>query len=86
MFKGGLPLREAQIVQEALDVVRVRYAPAPGFASAHKRVLVERIRARLGEMRVVLEETGEIPRTRNGKFRAVVCQLSLADRERVRAG
>jgi phenylacetate-CoA ligase len=86
VFKSGLPLREAQIVQETLGVVRVRYVPAPEFTSAHGGVLVERLQSRLGPMRVVLEEVREIPRTRNGKFRAVICQLSAAERERVHAG
>jgi phenylacetate-coenzyme A ligase PaaK-like adenylate-forming protein len=83
VFKGGIPLREAQIVQEALEVVRVRYVPAPGFGSAHGRVLVERLQARLGPIKVVLEEVQHIPRTRNGKFRAVVCELSATEREQV---
>src|SRR5205807_6939392 len=30
----GIPVREAQLVQETLDRVRVRYVPAAGFTSA----------------------------------------------------
>jgi len=85
VFKGGLPLREAQIVQEALEMVRVRYVPALGFGSAHESVLVERLQSRLGPIRVVFEEVQAIPRTRNGKFRAVICELSAVERQRVRA-
>jgi phenylacetate-CoA ligase len=79
-FKGGLPIVEAQIIQEALDRVRVRYVPGPGFDGAAGRSLVERLRSRLGPVHVVLEATPEVPRERNGKFRAVICNLPRAER------
>lgn len=84
VFKSQLPVLEAQIVQEALDRVRVRYVPATRFASTDGAALVERIRARLGDVRVVLEPVSSIPRTGNGKFRAVVCNLNSDDLVRVR--
>jgi phenylacetate-CoA ligase len=75
VFKGDLPLREAQIVQEEVDRVRVRYVPAPGFSEASARSLVERLRDRMGPVAVLLEEVEHIPRGPNGKFRAVVSLL-----------
>src|SRR5207237_7768313 len=83
VFKGGLPLREAQIVQESLDTVRIRYVPVGAFTSAHGRSLIERLQARMGSVRVILEEVELIPRTRNGKFRAVICNLPSDEREPV---
>lgn len=85
VFKAGAALREAQIVQEALDRVRVRYVPGEGFAASDADVLVERLRDRLGDVEVVLEAVPAIPRTANGKFRAVVCRLGDAERRRVGA-
>ena len=38
--------------------------------------MVERVRERMGDVEVILEEMGEIPRESNGKFRSVVCLLS----------
>ncbi len=84
VFKSRLPIHEAQITQEALDRVRVRYVPAGGFSSADGQSLIDRIRERMGPVNVVLEEVVEIPRTSNSKFRAVVCQLSAEERRRVR--
>jgi phenylacetate-coenzyme A ligase PaaK-like adenylate-forming protein len=81
VFKGGLPLREAQIVQESLDRVKVRYVPLPEFTTAHGRSLIERLQARMGSVRVTLEEVELIPRTRNGKFRAVICNLPPDERQ-----
>lgn len=75
VFKGGLPVREAQIIQETLDTVRVRYVAASNFTSADGRQITQRVQARMGAVRVLLEEVDEIPRTSRGKFRAVVCAL-----------
>jgi len=81
IFKANLPLREAQVVQETLDRIRVRYVPAPGFTPGAGHAIVEGIRARMGTVDVILEEVAEIPRTANGKFRAVMCSLTPAEKE-----
>jgi phenylacetate-CoA ligase len=76
VFKAGLPIQEAQIIQEALDRIRVRYVPDAAFGPDAARSLVERLQARMGaSMRIELESSAQIPRTANGKFRAVICQL-----------
>ncbi len=77
---AGLPVREAQIIQEALDLVRVRFVPAPGFAGTHARTIAQRLQARLEMVQVQLEEVPAIPRAPNGKFRAVVCTLPADER------
>jgi phenylacetate-CoA ligase len=72
----GLALSEAQIVQESLEIVKVRYVAAPDFSSRHAATLIERLHERLGRVQVVLERVDRIPRGPNGKFRPVVCMLS----------
>lgn len=67
--------REAQIIQESLDVLRVRYVPAPDITDHTERDIAELLRARLGKMQIIFERRQEIPRTANGKFRAVICRL-----------
>ena len=79
----GLPVRQGQIIQEALDRIRVRYVPAEGFSVASGHLIVQRLQERVGDVHVVLEEVSDIPRGANGKFRAVVCALPGADRARV---
>jgi phenylacetate-CoA ligase len=80
-FKAHLFIREAQIVQEALDCVRVRYVPAPGFTPEAGRSIIKRLQARIGPVEVILEQVDEVPRTTNGKFRAVICNLSEEERK-----
>jgi phenylacetate-CoA ligase len=79
----GLSVHEAQIVQEALDVVRIRLVPGAGFGDADGGVITGRLRDRMGDVRVILEQVEAIPRGPNGKFQAVVCQLPAAQRNGV---
>ncbi len=75
VFKSRLPIREAQIIQESLGRVRVRYVPDTDFTKADADTIVEQLQARLGRVEVAVEPARSIPRGPNGKFRAVVCQL-----------
>jgi phenylacetate-CoA ligase len=81
VFKGRLPIREAQIIQEALDLVRVRFIPAPGYSAAGGQSVIDRLRERLGPIEVILEQVDYIPRTSNGKFRAVICNLPKGNQQ-----
>lgn len=75
VFKGGIPIREAQIIQESRRMIKVKYVPAADFQVSALRELAGRIRDRLGNIDVVFDEVQLIPRTARGKFRAVVCNV-----------
>jgi len=79
----GIPIRQAQFVQEALDRVRIRYAPTPAFTTEAGESMATRLRARMGDIEVVLEQVSELPRTNNGKIQTVICNLSPADQRAV---
>ena len=72
----GLPVEEAQIIQEDLGCVRIRYTAAPGFSHATVQTLASRVRERLGDVRVEFERVDRVPREANGKFRAVVSRVA----------
>ena len=80
VFKGKFLLQEAQIIQESLTSVRLRYVPAPGCTEQQVRAMVGQIRARMGDVRVQTECVPAIPRGSNNKFRAVVCNLPSEQR------
>jgi phenylacetate-CoA ligase len=82
VFKARLAIREAQVIQEHLDLVRVRYIPAEGFSQADARSIITALRARMGTVQVILEEVGTIPRA-GGKFRAVVSKVDRSELQRV---
>jgi phenylacetate-CoA ligase len=76
VFKAGLHIKEAQIVQQSLGRVIVRLVPATGYTEADERLVTAQLKDRLGDIAVDFETLDLIPREPNGKFRAVVCRLS----------
>lgn len=79
IFKANLPVREAQIVQETLSRIVVRYVPAQGFTAESAMSITERLQERMGQVEVLLQEVSEVPRTANGKFRAVICNVPRSE-------
>ncbi|MBV6495246.1 MAG: phenylacetate--CoA ligase family protein [Acidobacteria bacterium ACB1] len=75
VFKGGLPIKEAQIVQNSVSTITVNYVPADDFHDAALVELTTRIRERLGRVDVDFKRMTSIPRTSRGKFRAVICNV-----------
>jgi phenylacetate-CoA ligase len=76
VFKDDLPVREAQIIQEQLNQLRVRIVPAVGFEDRHARQIKERLQQRMGAgVRVAVDTVERINRDAAGKFRAVVSRL-----------
>lgn len=76
VFKGDLPIAGAQIIQEELDRFRVLVVPGPGYGPATAAAIVARLRDRVGEVRVQVEEVADLPRTANGKFQAVISRVT----------
>jgi phenylacetate-CoA ligase len=69
-------VREGQIIQESIDRIRVKVVPAPGYGPADEHDIVRRIQQRLTtDMQVVVDVVESIPRTKAGKFQAVVSLL-----------
>jgi phenylacetate-coenzyme A ligase PaaK-like adenylate-forming protein len=77
----GLPVCEAQIIQETLDRVQIRCVPTRAFTSETERSIIDRLQARMGMVEVTIEQVDEVPRSANGKFRAVICNLPPELRE-----
>ncbi|QSX77682.1 phenylacetate--CoA ligase family protein [Agrilutibacter solisilvae] len=73
-------LVEGQIIQEALDRIRVKVVGTPAFGTADALEIEKRIRQRLGDVTVVVEKVEAIPRSANGKFKAVVSLIQAARR------
>jgi phenylacetate-CoA ligase len=76
VFKADLAVREAQIVQERIDLLRVRVVPAPGWCDRDRGVIVDRLQDRVGRrMDVLVEEVSALERTPAGKLLGVVSRL-----------
>jgi phenylacetate-CoA ligase len=71
-----LPVREAQVVQESTEVIRVRVVPEEGFDDSVAMTITDRLRERLGEVRVEVERVPAIERGPSGKFQAVINRVA----------
>ena len=76
IFVNQPNVREGQIIQEALNRIRVKIVPTPQFNEADVSDIIARVQQRLSaEVQVIVEQVAEIPRTKSGKFKAVVSLL-----------
>lgn len=76
IFTEMAGVREAQVIQEARDLLRIRVVPSPAYGPDTATEIVRRVQVRLtAEMRVEVEPVESIPRTAAGKFQAVVSRV-----------
>jgi len=73
LFVDQPHVREGQVIQETLNRIRVKIAPTPDFDEDDIAEIIRRVRQRLGQQtEVIVEQVDEIPRTKSGKFQAVL--------------
>ncbi|MFH1741062.1 MAG: hypothetical protein ABIH23_18835 [bacterium] len=76
VFTDQPNVREGQIVQEAVDRIKVNVVGSGTFNIDDERDIIRRVRQRLGaDVHVVVELVQSIPRTKAGKFKAVVSNV-----------
>jgi phenylacetate-CoA ligase len=76
VWKGIQHVGAAQIVQEADLTVRLRVVPEAGFSGHDRAQILAQARSRLGsDLPLIIEEVDRLPRTRAGKFHAVVSHV-----------
>ena len=77
-------VQEGQIIQEKLDLIRVKVVPKHGYNADDEQDIIARIQQRLtSDMNVLVEPVDKIERTKSGKFRAVINNLSPEEWQRV---
>jgi phenylacetate-CoA ligase len=77
-------VKEGQIIQESLRDFTVRIVVTGGLKEADREMILSRMEQRLGKVRVRIEEVKGIERTNRGKFRAVICNLTTEERDRLK--
>jgi phenylacetate-CoA ligase len=72
-------IREAQIVQESIDTLRVKIVPWESLSDMTRGTLLREIDSYLQSptMKVIWDEVGEIPRTAGGKRPFVVSRINV---------
>ncbi|MEO8592836.1 MAG: hypothetical protein ABI759_05915 [Candidatus Solibacter sp.] len=77
-------IREGQIIQEGLNLIRVKVVATDGFGGPDVTDVVRRVQQRLGPgVNVKVERVESIPRSKSGKFQAVISLLPKREAERV---
>ena len=77
-FKPLDAVQESQIVQEEIDLLRIRIVRREGYSEKDSAHLIAALRERVGPtMRIELEFVENIPRTKAGKFRWVISKVPL---------
>lgn len=68
---------EGQVVQEEIDLLRIRVVTRDDFGKKDEDVIRHRIvHERLGDVRVVIERVPRLERTERSKFRAVISKVT----------
>lgn len=76
VFKFDLKIKEAQIVQEDFEMFTVNVVPDVGFSQMDISIITKRLKDRVGKNVVVnVVSLTEIPRSANGKFKAVISKV-----------
>jgi len=76
IFKGVDGILEAQIRQDSPDAVTLLIVPSPTFNNSNRDTLESNTRERLGEeINFEIRLVDAIARTKNGKFKGVVCNV-----------
>lgn len=75
VFKADLNILEAQIIQESLMEFTLKLVPGLGFSEKDENYLVDALRERVGDVKVCVDLVDAIPRTKAGKFKAVISKV-----------
>ena len=76
IFGAHLHIKEAQMVQESLELLRVRVVPADGWSEADELEIKTALLERMGGTDIRIEIVDEIERTFAGKLRVMVSKIN----------
>lgn len=78
IFTGQPHILEGQIIQESVELIIVRIVASDGFSIQDESDLISRVTQRLGkQIKVNIEKVDFIPRTKAGKFQAVISKITV---------
>jgi len=76
VFKDMVNIKESQILQDDASSITVKIVSRPEYKAPEEQRLLKEFRSRLGgEIEINFDYVDEIPRLKNGKFRAVISSI-----------
>ena len=70
------PVVEAQVIQESITNIHIRYVPTEAFDKNAQLDIEQKLKERMGNIAITFESMSQLPRTANGKLRAVINNVS----------
>lgn len=80
VFKGIESIKEAQVIQEDRNRFLIKVVPGADYSAGDTEILKNNMKKHVGNVEVVVQPVGSIPRASSGKFRAVICNLDYESR------
>jgi phenylacetate-CoA ligase len=81
LFVNQPHISEGQVIQESLQLIRIRVVAKPGFCEQDRTELIRRLHQRLSDqVQVQVELVDHIEKTAAGKFRAVISKITAPPR------
>jgi len=80
IFKGvENTIKESQIIQEKIDLIKVLIVRDKGYREKDGEFIIRELQKRMGPaVTCEIEHVDSIGRTKNGKYRAVICEVNRA--------
>jgi phenylacetate-CoA ligase len=75
IFIGIPSIIEGQIIQHTLSSFEIKLVVATSLSKEENELIVTRMKSQLGNIEVTIHEVDSIPRTANGKFKAVISNV-----------
>jgi phenylacetate-CoA ligase len=75
IFIGIPSIIEGQIIQHTLSSFEIKLVVATSLFKEENELIVTRMKSQLGNIEVTIHEVDSIPRTANGKFKAVISNV-----------
>lgn len=83
VFKGLKTIKQAQVIQEAIDRFTILVVPTAEFSGHDIELIQKKMLAHVGSVPVDVQRVDAIPRTKSGKFKSVVSRLTADEKARL---
>ncbi len=77
IFIGIEYLKVAQVIQESFDTIQINLVVEDNFDIKNEGLIIKRLKSQLGNINVEFKYLNSIPKSENGKFKAVISKLKL---------
>ncbi len=75
IFVGLKTVKMAQVVQNSLETITLKIVPDDKLAAEERKMIIARVHSQLGDVEVIIEEVDDLPKTNNGKIKAVISTI-----------